>query len=113
VRTRTRKAFRFRIYLNGEQRRILERTLQTCRILYNNLLAEHRGTKLAITRRKADLVLEIMRLKGPQWSPQITSTNRDKIMGLVAELRTLSKYQGRTPKPNLGLRRSSLYSNNP
>jgi len=39
---RTRKAYRFRIYPSEEQRRILERTLQTCRILYNNLLAERR-----------------------------------------------------------------------
>jgi putative transposase len=44
VRTRTRKAYRFRIYPNEEQRRILERTLQTCRILYNGLLAERRDT---------------------------------------------------------------------
>jgi putative transposase len=44
VRTRTRKAYRFRIYPNEEQRRILERTLQTCRILYNKLLAERRET---------------------------------------------------------------------
>ncbi len=44
TRTRTRNAYRFRIYPNEEQRRILERTLQTCRILYNNLLAERRDT---------------------------------------------------------------------
>ncbi len=37
-----RKAYKFRIYPNKEQGRILERTLQTCRILYNNLLAERR-----------------------------------------------------------------------
>lgn len=37
-----RKAYKFRIYPNEEQRRILERTLQTCRILYNDLLAERR-----------------------------------------------------------------------
>ena len=42
TRTRTRKAYRFRIYPNEEQRRILERTLQTSRILYNGLLAERR-----------------------------------------------------------------------
>jgi putative transposase len=39
-----RKAFRFRIYPSKEQVRILERTLQTCRILYNNLLAERRDS---------------------------------------------------------------------
>ena len=39
-----RKAYRFRIYPSKEQRRILERTLQTCRILYNNLLAERRDS---------------------------------------------------------------------
>ena len=39
-----RKSYRFRIYLNKEQRRILEQTLQTCRILYNGLLAERRDT---------------------------------------------------------------------
>jgi putative transposase len=39
-----RKAYRFRIYPNKEQWRILERTLQTCRILYNNLLAERRDS---------------------------------------------------------------------
>ncbi len=37
-----RKAYKFRVYPNEEQRRILERTLQTCRILYNGLLAERR-----------------------------------------------------------------------
>ncbi len=44
MRTRTRKAYRFRIYPNKKQRVILERTLETCRILYNNLLAERRDT---------------------------------------------------------------------
>ena len=39
-----RKTYRFRIYPSEEQRRILERTLQTCRILYNNLLAERRDS---------------------------------------------------------------------
>jgi len=39
-----RKAYKFRIYPNEEQKRILERTLQTCRILYNSLLAERRDT---------------------------------------------------------------------
>jgi putative transposase len=39
-----RKAYRFRIYPSKEQGRILERTLQTCRILYNNLLAERRDS---------------------------------------------------------------------
>jgi len=39
-----RKAYKFRIYPNKEQRQILERTLNTCRILYNNLLAERRDT---------------------------------------------------------------------
>lgn len=39
-----RKTYKFRIYPNGEQGKILERTLQTCRILYNNLLAERRDT---------------------------------------------------------------------
>jgi putative transposase len=41
---RLRKAYRFRIYPSKEQRRILERTLQTCCILYNNLLAERRDS---------------------------------------------------------------------
>ena len=45
-----RKAYRFRIYPSEEQRRILERTLQTCRILYNNLLAERRDTYREIGR---------------------------------------------------------------
>jgi putative transposase len=39
-----RKAYRFRIYPSKDQRMILERTLQTCRILYNNLLAERRDS---------------------------------------------------------------------
>ena len=39
-----RKAYRFRIYPNEEERRILERTLQTCRILYNSLLAGRRDS---------------------------------------------------------------------
>jgi putative transposase len=39
---RMRRAYRFRIYPSEEQRRILERTLHTCRILYNGLLAERR-----------------------------------------------------------------------
>jgi putative transposase len=50
VRTRTRKAYRFRIYPNKEQRRILEQTLQTCRIVYNGLLAERRDTYREIGR---------------------------------------------------------------
>jgi len=36
--------YKFRLYPNKEQRKILEQTLQTCRILYNNLLAERRDT---------------------------------------------------------------------
>ena len=44
------KAYRFRIYHNKEQRRILEQTLQTCRILYNSLLAELRDTYRKIGR---------------------------------------------------------------
>jgi putative transposase len=47
---RTRNAYRFRIYPSEEQRRILEQTLQTCRILYNNLLAERRDTYREIGR---------------------------------------------------------------
>jgi putative transposase len=39
-----RKACRFRIYPSKEQRIILERTLQTCRILYNSLLAGRRDS---------------------------------------------------------------------
>ena len=39
-----RKAYKFRVYPNEEQGRIIERTLETCRILYNNLLAERRDT---------------------------------------------------------------------
>src|SRR3989304_457595 len=62
-----RKAYRFRIYPNKERRRILEQTLQTCRILYNTLLAERRDTyrktgrsasyyeqKRGLTKRKND-----------------------------------------------------------
>ena len=37
-----RKAYRFRIYPNPVQVKVLERTLETCRILYNTLLAERR-----------------------------------------------------------------------
>ncbi len=64
---RTRTAYRFRIYPNAEQRRILERTLHTCRILYNNLLGERRDAyrkngrsasyyeqKRGLTKRKND-----------------------------------------------------------
>lgn len=36
------KAFKFRIYPSREQRRKLEQTLETCRILYNSALAERR-----------------------------------------------------------------------
>jgi putative transposase len=39
-----RKAYRFRIYPSKEQRRILEQTLQTCRILHNSLLAGRRDS---------------------------------------------------------------------
>ncbi len=39
-----RKTYKFRLYPNKEQRRIFEQTLQTCRILYNSLLAERRDT---------------------------------------------------------------------
>jgi putative transposase len=39
-----RKAYRFRIYPSKEQGIVLERTLQTCCILYNNLLAERRDS---------------------------------------------------------------------
>jgi len=38
------KAYRFRIYPNPAQVKVLERTLETCRILYNELLAERRDT---------------------------------------------------------------------
>ncbi|MFQ6135629.1 MAG: RNA-guided endonuclease InsQ/TnpB family protein [Candidatus Hydrothermarchaeales archaeon] len=37
-----RKAFKFRLYPNREQRAKLVQTLETCRILYNNALAERR-----------------------------------------------------------------------
>jgi len=36
------RTYKFRLYPNTEQERILERWLNTCRILYNNLLAERR-----------------------------------------------------------------------
>ena len=39
---RMRKTYKFRIYPNQKQSGILEQTLQTCRILYNGLLAERR-----------------------------------------------------------------------
>jgi putative transposase len=39
-----RKTYKFRIYPSKEQRRILEQTLETCRILYNGLLAERKDT---------------------------------------------------------------------
>ncbi|MFQ6135641.1 MAG: RNA-guided endonuclease InsQ/TnpB family protein [Candidatus Hydrothermarchaeales archaeon] len=38
-----RKAFKFRLYPNRGQRAKLEQTLETCRILYNNSLAERRA----------------------------------------------------------------------
>jgi putative transposase len=37
-----RKAFRFRLYPNREQREKLEQALETCRVLYNDALAERR-----------------------------------------------------------------------
>jgi transposase len=36
------KSFKFRLYPSKEQRAKLEQTLNTCRILYNNALAERR-----------------------------------------------------------------------
>jgi putative transposase len=41
---RLQRAYGFRIYPSKEQRRFLEQTLQTCRILYNGLLAERRDS---------------------------------------------------------------------
>ncbi len=38
-----RKSFKFRLYPNGEQRAKLEQTLETCRVLYDQALAERRG----------------------------------------------------------------------
>ena len=58
-----RKAYRFRIYPSNEQRRILEQIVQTCRNLYNNLLAERRdsywkvGRSLGYYEQKRSLVL--------------------------------------------------------
>jgi len=39
-----RKTYKFRLYPNKGQIAILERTLETCRILYNDLLAERKDT---------------------------------------------------------------------
>jgi putative transposase len=58
-----RKTYKFRIYPSEEQKRILERTLQTCRILYNSLLAGRRdsyrktGRSLGYYEQKRSLVL--------------------------------------------------------
>lgn len=37
------RAFKFRLYPSRKQRKMLEQTLDTCRILYNNSLGERRG----------------------------------------------------------------------
>lgn len=36
------KSFKYRLYPNQEQKEKLEKTLETCRILYNDFLAERR-----------------------------------------------------------------------
>lgn len=73
---RTRKAYKFRLYPNEEKRGILEETLQTCRILYNNLLAERRDTYREIGRSpsyyKQKLSLVEKKLNNP-YLPEVHS----------------------------------------
>ena len=38
------KSFKYRLYPNQEQKERLEKTLETCRILYNSFLAERKET---------------------------------------------------------------------
>ncbi len=48
--------YRFRLYPNRIQERLMEDTLETCRRLYNDLLAETKEKRVGFYQRQASLV---------------------------------------------------------
>jgi putative transposase len=93
---------KFRLYPNVEQRQILERTLEDCRFVYNQLLAIHKSTYKETGKTMSQYALNLKLPELKRATPSLSNVHSQVLQNINKRIR--DAYHGFFVRRKLGLK---------